>query len=370
MCRRATPSPPTRSCSPETLKTADFHYDLPSGAIAQEPLAQRDASRLLVLDRATGAIAHRTFGELPSLLRPGDLLVTNRSRVFPARLVARRPGGGAAEVLLVSPRSADGRQWSAWLRPGRRIRRGDTLFVSGHLSVVIEEAESQSDGRRQVSLQTSAADGWAALDAEGRVPLPPYIKRGGEDRDLDRERYQTVFARERGSVAAPTAGLHFSAELLRELEEKGIERAEVVLHVGPGTFQPVKVEDVSDHRVAAEPYQVPEAAADAFANARRRGARIVAVGTTSVRTLETAAVPGHGPAPEIAPGSGETSLVIYPPYQFRATDALITNFHLPRSSLLLLVAAFAGRERVLAAYREAIAQGYRFYSYGDAMLIL
>lgn len=345
-------------------KLSDFHYELPSGAIAQEPLPERDSARLLVLGRKSGEIQHRIFRDLPDLLAPGDLVVVNRSRVFPARLLARRPGGGAAEVLLVQPLSEDAHLWSAWLRPGRRIRRGDVLRVDADVSVVVDEDTSSSDGRRRVRLQTPHADPWIDLEARGHVPLPPYIARA--DRQADRERYQTVYARERGSVAAPTAGLHFTPALLEALARRGIERAELVLHVGPGTFQPVKVENVEDHKVAVEPFEIPQQTADAIAAAKHRGGRIVAVGTTTVRSLE-AASDGSG---VVAPKRGQTDLVIYPSFPFRVTDALVTNFHLPRSSLLLLVAAFAGREQVLRAYAEAVAAGYRFYSYGDAMLVI
>lgn len=346
------------------MRIGEFHYELPPGAIAQEPLAERDGSRLLVLDRRTGESAHRLFRDLPVLLDPGDLLVVNRSRVFPARLRARRHGGGAAEVLLVQPLAADARTWSAWLRPGRRIRCGDTLEVCEELSLVVDEDTSTTDGRRRVRLVTGTSDVWSLLEAIGHVPLPPYIER--DDRPEDRERYQTLYARERGSVAAPTAGLHFSERVLAALCARGIERAEIVLHVGPGTFQPVKVDNVEDHRVEAEPFEIPEETAEAVARAKARGSRVVAVGTTSVRALETAALDDG----RVLSGRGETTLVVSPPYSFRVTDALVTNFHLPRSSLLLLVAAFAGRERILAAYAEAVSRGYRFYSYGDAMLIV
>jgi S-adenosylmethionine:tRNA ribosyltransferase-isomerase len=344
------------------VRLSDFDYSLPPEAIAQEPLGERDASRLLVLDRATGRIRHQSFRDLPNLLSPGDLLIVNRSRVFPARLLGRRPGGGAAEVMLVRPRGEE--VWEALLRPGRRLRPGMQVTVDANLAVQILDAPPLEDGRRLVQLV--AADGAveAALDRVGHVPLPPYIHR--EDRPEDRARYQTVFARERGSVAAPTAGLHFTEELLSRVRERGIETAEVVLHVGPGTFRPVQVEDVSAHTVPAEPFSLPEPAAAAVARARSRGARVVAVGTTTTRVLESRASQG-GP---LLPGHGETSLVIVPGFSFRVVDALVTNFHLPQSSLLLLVAAFAGRETILAAYAEALREGYRFYSYGDAMLIL
>jgi S-adenosylmethionine:tRNA ribosyltransferase-isomerase len=292
--------------------------------------------------------------------------VLNRSRVFPARLTGRRPGGGAAEILLVRPRSDD--VWEAMVRPARRLRPGTNISVGPRegdaLDILILDEPALPDGQRAVRVvprQSSIAE---ALERLGHVPLPPYIHR--EDRPDDRERYQTVFARERGSVAAPTAGLHFTEALLSRLRDGGIETAEVVLHVGPGTFRPVQVEDVGAHRVPAEPYSLPEESAAAISRARTRGARVVAVGTTTTRVLESRAREGG----EVTPGDGETDLVVVPGFSFRVVDALITNFHLPKSSLLLLVAALAGRERILAAYAEAVRAGYRFYSYGDAMLIL
>ena len=343
------------------MRVADFDYDLPPGLIAQEALAERDASRLLVLDRATGALAHRTFRDLPDLLRPGDLLVVNRSRVLPARLLGRRPGGGRAEVLLLRERT-DG-TWDALVRPARRLRPGATVEVADDLRLRVEPGAIGPERRVRLLLPESA-DARAALERHGHVPLPPYIRRA--DRPEDRERYQTVYAREAGSVAAPTAGLHFTPALLAALAERGIERAEVVLHVGPGTFRPVEAESVEDHRLPPEPYLVPAEAAAAITRARARGGRVVAVGTTATRVLESVSGAGGG----VRPGAGETALAILPGHPFRVVDALVTNFHLPRSSLLLLVAAFAGRERVLDAYAEAVRERYRFYSYGDAMLIL
>ena len=314
-------------------------------------------------DRVRGrepTIRHHIFRDLPELLNPGDLLVVNRSRVFPARLLGRRKGGGGAEVLLL--RSVDPANWEAFVRPGRKLRPGAEIFVSPELSVRIESESLPPDGRRRVRLLTE--DPAAAIERLGHTPLPPYIRR--PEAPCDRERYQTVYARERGSVAAPTAGLHFTPALLERLKARGVETAEVVLHVGPGTFRPVSVEDVAEHTVEPEPFLIPPETSAAIQRTRVRGRRIVAVGTTTVRALETAALRG-------GLGNGyerETDLVIVPGFSFRITDALLTNFHLPRSSLLLLVSAFAGRERVLGAYREAIAAGYRFYSYGDAMLIL
>ncbi|HET7291605.1 MAG TPA: tRNA preQ1(34) S-adenosylmethionine ribosyltransferase-isomerase QueA [Vicinamibacteria bacterium] len=343
------------------MKVADFDYALPPGRIAQEPLADRDASRLLVLDRSKGALRHEYFRDLPELLRSGDLLVVNRSRVFPARLLGRRPkSGGRVEVFLLRP-VGEADEWEALLHPGRRLRSGDAVRVGPDLTVTVLSAAYGHDARRRVRVE--APDVWGAIDRLGHTPLPPYVSR--PDRPEDRERYQTVYARERGSVAAPTAGLHFTPALLERLAARGVERTEIVLHVGPGTFRPVKAENVEEHRVDPEPFVIPEATAERIAAARDRGSRVVCVGTTTVRALETRARDDGG----VEPGAGETDCVIVPGFRFRVTDALVTNFHLPRSSLLLLVAAFSGRERVLSAYAEAVRLGYRFYSYGDAMLI-
>ncbi len=336
---------------------------LPPERIAQEPLAARDASRLLSLDRGSGALLHHFFRDLPALLRPGDLLVVNRSRVFAARLLGKRPGsGGRVEVLLLRALTEGGGAWEALLRPGRRLRAGDAVRVASDLAVEVLSSPYGADARRRVRLE-AAGDVWEAIERRGHTPLPPYVAR--PDRPEDRARYQTVYARERGSVAAPTAGLHFTPALLERLAARGIERAELVLHVGPGTFRPVKADDVEDHRVDPEPFVIPDETADKVAAARQRGSRVVCVGTTTVRALETQARADGS----VEAGAGETDCVIVPGFRFKATDAVITNFHLPRSSLLLLVAAFAGRERVLAAYAEAVRLGYRFYSYGDAMLI-
>jgi S-adenosylmethionine:tRNA ribosyltransferase-isomerase len=351
---------------------ADFDYDLPPEAIAQEPAAERDASRLLVLDRGAAAPTHHLFHDLPALLEPGDLLVLNRSRVFPARLLGRRAGGGAAEVLLLRPLpAAQGpppsahpeQRWTAMVRPGRRLRRGDVIEVAAELEVHVETDASGPDGARPVVLRAHGVTVPAAIERHGHMPLPPYIRRA--DTAADRERYQTVYAREAGSVAAPTAGLHFTEPLFERLAARGVAWTEIVLHVGPGTFQPVRAERVEEHRLPAEPFVVPEAAAAAVAAARARGGRVLAVGTTAVRALESAV----GEDGLVRAGAGETDLVIVPGHRFRVVQALLTNFHLPRSSLLLLVCAFAGRERVMDAYAEALARGYRFYSYGDAMLV-
>jgi S-adenosylmethionine:tRNA ribosyltransferase-isomerase len=346
------------------MDIADFEFELPNSAIAQEPLPERDASRLLVLDRATGRRWHCSFRDLPDWLDPGDLLVVNRSRVLRARLLGRRPDGGAAEILLV--RSHGGGHWDALVRPGRRLKAGTRVVVSESFEATVGEIVGDSAGAplRRVHLRSRDADPDAAIEHHGHVPLPPYILR--PDRPSDRDRYQTVYARETGSVAAPTAGLHFSPALLERLDHKGIRLAHLVLHVGPGTFQPIKVTRVEEHRVPPEPFFLPPETAAAVQVARAGRHRVVAVGTTTTRVLETTT----SPTGEVSPGRGETSLVIVPGFPFQAVDALITNFHLSRSSLLLLTAAFAGRTRLLDTYAEAITQGYRFHSYGDAMLIL
>ena len=315
----------------------------------------------MVLPRAGGAARHHAFRDLPDLLAPGDLLVVNRSRVFPARLLGRRASGGEAEILLL--RDLGEGRFQAMVRPGRHLRPGQRVTLDEDLSVVIESEALAADGRRRVRILSKRRDVAAGLERCGRTPLPPYIRR--PDRAADRERYQTVYAREPGSVAAPTAGLHFTPAVLDQLKRRGVEMAEVVLHVGPGTFRPVTAENVEDHVVDPEPFVVPEETAAAVSAARARGGRVVAVGTTTVRTLETAARDDGG----VEAGTGKTALTILPGFRFRAVDALLTNFHLPRSSLLMLVSAFAGRERVLQAYAEAVRDGYRFYSYGDAMLI-
>ncbi len=288
--------------------------------------------------------------------------MVNRSRVFPARLLGKRPGsGGRVEVLLLRP-VGEANEWEALLRPGRRLKTGDGVRIGADLRVVILSEAFGADARRRVRLEAEG-DIWDAIERRGHTPLPPYVTR--PDRPEDRERYQTVYARERGSVAAPTAGLHFTPTLLERLAARGVERAEIVLHVGPGTFRPVKAAKVEDHRVDPEPFVIPPETAERISAVRRRRGRIVCVGTTTVRALEARASEDGS----VEAGTGETDCVIVPGYRFLVTDALVTNFHLPRSSLLLLVAAFAGRENVLAAYAEAVRLAYRFYSYGDAMLI-
>jgi S-adenosylmethionine:tRNA ribosyltransferase-isomerase len=348
------------------VNLADFDFHLPDDLIAQQPSGERGGSRLLTLERATGRVSHRQFSDLPSLLKPGDLLVVNDTRVFPARLIGTRlPGGGAAECFLVRP-APEPDTWIALVHPGQRLREGSRMrFQGGGRTLHAEVMGRHFHGRRTVRLWTEdGASVRDTIEAIGHVPLPPYIKRA--DAPQDRERYQTVYARERGSIAAPTAGLHFTPDLLAALAARGIERATVTLHVGYGTFQPVRVERVEDHQVEAEHFEVPPETAAAVTRAKREGRRIVAVGTTTTRTLESLAMRSDG---DLTEGRGETSLFIYPGFEFRVVSGLITNFHLPKSSLLMLVAAFAGRDRVLAAYREAVARRYRFYSYGDAMLI-
>ena len=345
------------------LLTADYDFDLPPELIAQAPLERRDASRLMVLDRAAGTITHRTFTDLPSLTRPGDLVVVNRSRVVKARLLGARAGSGApAEVFLLTP-LGDGR-YEAMVSPGGKLKPGRVIeFASGFSATVLEVTERRT---RIVQLRAEppCESIEQAIDTHGHVPLPPYIERGDAPSDL--ERYQTVYAREAGSVAAPTAGLHFTRELLGALDARGVRRAEVVLHVGAGTFKPVDVDDPGGHVMHEERFAIPGETARAVAHARSGGGRVWAVGTTTVRTLESAAESDR----TVRAGEGETRIFIRPPARPRVVDALVTNFHLPRSTLIMLVAAFAGYDLTMQAYHEAIARGYRFYSYGDACLLL
>jgi S-adenosylmethionine:tRNA ribosyltransferase-isomerase len=345
------------------LPLALFDYELLADRIAQEPAEPRDSARLLVVDRSSGAHRDAHVRELDRLLRPGDCLVVNDTRVIPARLAGRLAGTGrVVEVLLL--RELGPGEWDALVRPGRACGLGAELLVAEGAACLTVTGVGES-GRRRLRVAGERPVG-ELLAAHGMPPLPPYIRRYRAPRDADRTRYQTVYAARDGAVAAPTAGLHFTAELLGRLRDRGIGIHAVTLHVGPGTFRPVRVADAQNHRVEAEWYEVSGPTADAVGRARAEGRRVVAVGTTTVRTLETAAA-AHG---AVRAGSGWTELTIRPGHAFRAVDALLTNFHLPRSSLLLLVAAFAGRERVLDAYRAAAAAGYRFYSYGDAMLIL
>lgn len=349
------------------MRVADFDFELPPDRIAQEPPAERGMSRLLTLARMDGAVHHHAFADLPALLQPGDLLVVNDTRVFPARLVGQRlPGGGAAECFLVRPGS-EADTWVALVHPGQRLRPGARMVFdrAGH-HLEAEVLSEHFHGRRLVRLNVRGGGSvMDAIHAVGHVPLPPYVKR--DDTPADRERYQTVYACREGSIAAPTAGLHFTPAVLDALAARGVERTSLTLHIGYGTFQPVRAENVEEHQMEAEAYDVPAAAATALSCARRDGRRIVAVGTTTTRTLESLSIEADG---SVRPQHGETALFIHPGHRFQLVGGLITNFHLPRSSLLMLVSAFAGRDRVLGAYRDAVAHGYRFYSYGDAMLIL
>jgi S-adenosylmethionine:tRNA ribosyltransferase-isomerase len=350
---------------------SDFDFDLPEDLIAQEA-APRGTSRLLMLDRHRGTVEHASVVELGKFLRAGDLLVVNDTRVFAARLTGRRvPSGGAVECLLLSlPAAAagDAIECDALMHPGQKLKPGALVRFTGEAGTLVGEVlEQRFFGRRRIRLRpddpTLRVD--ALVEALGHVPLPPYIKR--PDEPADRDRYQTIFASRRGSVAAPTAGLHFTPETLDDLAERGVERTAVTLHVGYGTFKPVRVQHVEEHVVDPEPYEISNAAAAAIDAARRHGRRVIAVGTTTTRALEDAAIRGGG---TLAPGAALATLFIHPGFEFRVIAGLMTNFHLPRSSLLMLVAAFAGRDRVLAAYASAVRERYRFYSYGDAMLVL
>lgn len=378
-------------------EVSDFDFDLPPELIAQDPSAERTAARLLHLDRESGSIVHTTVASLPDLLRGGDLVVVNNTRVFPARLLGHRiPSGGAVECLLIrrldwSPASkgsdpkaqdmggsgsdpkaqpvgvsgSDPETWEALMHPGQKLKPGARVTFAGVRTLHGEVQEQHYFGRRVIRLWTdddSTVD--EAIDAIGHVPLPPYIKR--DDRQEDRDRYQTVFAHRRGSVAAPTAGLHFTPALVQALADRGVRTAEITLHVGYGTFQPVRVDRVEDHRLEPEGYDIDPAAASAINTALAEGRRVLAVGTTTTRTLEAVAAANDG---HVVAGAGTTDLFIYPGFAFKIVGALLTNFHLPRSSLIMLVAAFAGHDTVMTAYHAAIAGRYRFYSYGDAMLV-
>jgi S-adenosylmethionine:tRNA ribosyltransferase-isomerase len=349
------------------MQTSDFDYDLPPELIAQEPAVQRDASRLLVVQRATGTFEHRQFSDLPGLLRTGDLLVLNDTRVMPARIFGRKPTGGKIELLLLEERAPN--EWEALLRTGSSRPQPGTVLTLADGSAQATLLTMGEQGRVTIRI-TSALSVPELLERYGLPPLPPYIQRSAvssQQSAKDRERYQTVFARTLGAVAAPTAGLHFTPELFQTLETRDIHRAFVTLHVGLGTFRPVTAERAEDHHMEAERYGVPPETAACIETTRRAGGRIIGVGSTSVRTLETVAAEHDG---RIVAAEGRTRLFILPPYRFHAVDALITNFHLPRSTLLMMISAFAGRELIQCAYAEAIRERYRFYSYGDAMLIL
>lgn len=345
---------------PDDLPTSAFDYQLPPELIAQYPAEKRDESRLLVLDRASGAIAHRRFRDIVAYIPAGDALVVNETRVFPARLLGKRAGGGDAEILLLRPLSG-ANQWEALVRPGARLRAGKQVVIAEDFTVDILEV--LPDGNRVVRLNTSG-DASAAIEQHGHIPLPPYMERA--DEALDRERYQTVYARARGSVAAPTAGLHFTAPLLEQLEQNGVHIVKVLLHVGVGTFRPVEVEDPAAHVMHEEQYDISAEAAAAINGVKARGGNVWAVGTTVTRTLESAADEQRA----VHAGPGATRLFIRPGYRFKVVDHLLTNFHLPRSTLLMLVSALGGYELVMRAYQEAVAERYRFFSYGDAMLVI
>ena len=362
------------------MLVSDFHFELPAELIAQEALADRAAARMLRLSSPSGAMEDSAFRDFPDLLRPTDLLVFNNTRVFPARLFGRRAGlksqpvspgnpasrnflHGRIEVLLTRQLQQDPTEWECLVRPGRKIGIGEHLFFGEHDELRAEVIARGEFGERRIRF-APAEDFFATIDKIGHIPLPPYIAR--EDSAGDRERYQTVYARERGSVAAPTAGLHFTQEILSRIKDRGIEIAEVTLHVGLGTFQPVHAERVEEHKLHSESYSISSEAADQINRALEAKRRVVAVGTTTVRTLEYAAKLGGG---EIQAGTGDANIFIYPGYQFSVVDALLTNFHLPQSSLLMLVCALGGQESVLRAYRHAVDQRYRFYSYGDCMFV-
>ena len=344
---------------PRGSRTSDYDFELPSAQIAQLPLPQRDASRLLTANRASGEIAHRTFAELPSIIPEGDALVLNTTKVLRARLLGTRDSGAPAEILLLRP-MADG-SWEAMVSPGGKLHPGRRVHVAAGFDV---EIVAMTDRRTRIVRLLVDGDVNSAIETHGHIPLPPYIARS--DTTADAERYQTVYAREKGSVAAPTAGLHMTDALLAELDARGVRRVDLVLHVGAGTFKPVEVDDPSQHPMHEESFELPGASADALNEVRARGGKIWALGTTSARALESAAR-ADGSFAEVR---GETRLFVRPPYTFRGIDRLITNFHLPRSTLLMLVAALAGYDLTMRAYREAVDAGYRFYSYGDAMAII
>jgi S-adenosylmethionine:tRNA ribosyltransferase-isomerase len=340
-------------------RTSDYDYDLPEDRIAQSPAAKRDDSKLMVVHRDTETVDHRTFRDLPALIPSGDAIVLNTTRVYRARLLGTRDSGAPAELLLLKPLGDN--RYEAMVHPGGKLKPGRRVHVSPDLEVEILEA---TERRTRVVRLRSTLPLEEAIERYGHVPLPPYIDR--VDEPVDSERYQTVYARESGSVAAPTAGLHFTDELLDEIANRGVKRAEVLLHVGAGTFKPVEVEDPADHVMHEESYTLPAKAATTLNDVRQHGGKIWAVGTTSVRVLETAIQPDG----TFTERSGDTRIFIRPGYHFRAVDHIITNFHLPRSTLMMLVAAFAGYDLTMRAYREAIDTGYRFYSYGDAMAII
>jgi S-adenosylmethionine:tRNA ribosyltransferase-isomerase len=344
----------------QTMNIEDFNYHLPQSLIAQYPSSQRDESRLMVVHRADGRIDHRIFRNLPEYLAPGDLLIMNNSRVIPARLLGRKETGGRCEVLVLSSGESEQGEVEALLKGSRRWKEGMRIdFGQG----IVAEIKALQGGRARLSFSYHGKVS-ELLWKRGRVPLPPYIKR--QDEPGDRERYQTVYAEKDGSIAAPTAGLHFSQELIKSLQDQGVEIALLTLHIGVGTFKPVKTERIEDHRMEAEWIEISEEIQRKIEQTRKKGKRVIAVGTTTTRALESFADQDG----RVRAGRGFSSLFIYPPFRFRVVDALVTNFHLPKSTLIMLVSAFAGRELIMKAYQEAIERRYRFYSYGDAMLIL
>ena len=338
------------------LKKSDYYYDLPEELIAQTPAEPRDSSRLLVYDRATNTTEHRIFREITEYLRAGDVLVVNNTKVLPARLFAFPKNGGRVEILLL--KRLDLTHWEVLVRPGKKAKTGVELFISEELSLVVKDRTETGERIVEFLFDGVFED---IVSRAGTVPLPPYIHEKLEDPD----RYQTVYCKTDGSAAAPTAGLHFTEELLAKIKGMGVEVAEVLLHVGLGTFRPVKEDDLTDHKMHSEFYRVDEKAAETVNAAKREGRRVIAVGTTSVRTLESVADENGF----LRPCSGDTEIFIYPPYRFKCVDALVTNFHLPESTLIMLISALMGRENALAVYREAIEKKYRFFSFGDAMFI-
>lgn len=362
------------------MLVSDFHFHLPDDLIAQEPLAARDASRMLHVQRSNGQWSDRIFRDFPELLRPGDLVVFNNTRVFPARLYGHREGAraqavspqnpaardflrGRIEVLLTRQLSTEPNDWECLVRPGRKIGVGERLLFGERDELQAEVLTRAEFGERHIRFQP-VTDFFPTLDRIGHVPLPPYIPRADSSRD--RERYQTVYAVKRGSVAAPTAGLHFTPEILDCIRQRGVETVDITLHVGLGTFQPIRVERVEDHKLHSEPYSISSGAAAALNQALQNKRRVIAIGTTTVRTLEYAIRAGAG---TIVAGAAAADLFIYPGFDFRVVKAMLTNFHLPQSSLLMLVSAFGGKENVLSAYQHAVSEKYRFYSYGDCMFI-
>ena len=342
------------------MRLSDYNFTLPKELVAQDPLGIREASRMLTVDRGSGSITDGLFVDFPALLNRGDLLVLNNTKVFPARLVGRSETGANVELFLVE--EIEPGTWVTLARPARRLKPGKRVDFGGRMSAEI--VERLDDGKLVARFETEGSFD-EVLDEIGRTPLPPYIERGKSDLKIDRERYQTVFAKNRGAIAAPTAGLHFSPPVFQQIAERGVEVAEITLHVGYGTFEPVRTDEIEHHKVAAERFEISEIHAEKLKRARQDGRRIVAVGTTTTRTLEYI-VSRYG---DFRPGRGQADLTILPDYRFQAIGALLTNFHLPESSLLILVATFGGYELIMKAYRHAVESRYRFYSYGDCMFV-